>query len=163
MTALAARVRRLSAAEWRVLGESAVLAAVLEVALHVVPLARILQAIEGRALQRGSSLDRPAQERIARLARWPSRVLPLPATCLRVALVQVAVLRRRQVPATVRFGVRRHVEGGELEFHAWADSNGPFDDPASADGYGAFEPVAAGAISRSARWSPPAAPPGVAV
>jgi hypothetical protein len=163
LAALAARARRLSAAEWRVLGESAALALLVEAALHLVPLARILQAVEGRALQDASPLDRAAQARIARLARWPSRVLPLPATCLRIALVQVAVLRRRQVPATVRFGVRRSLDGGELEFHAWADSGGPFDDPAGVDGYRAFEPVAAGAISRSARWSPPAAPPGVTV
>jgi transglutaminase superfamily protein len=162
LAALAARARRLSAAEWRVLGESAALAVIIEVALRLVPLARILQSIEGRALQHASPLDRAAQDRVARLARWPSRVLPLPSTCLRVALVQVAVLRRRQVPATVRFGVRRPV-GGELEFHAWAESDGPFDEPAGVDGYRAFEPVAAGAISRSARWSPPAAPPGVAV
>jgi hypothetical protein len=182
VAALAARARRLSAAEWRVLGESAALAVIIEVALHLVPIARILQAIEGRAPQQASRLDRTAQDRIARLARWPSRVLPLPATCLRVALVQVAVLRRRQVPATVRFGVRRAVDtsggpersaatssggpersaatSGELEFHAWADSDGPFDDPAGVDVYRAFEPVTARAISRSARWSPPAAPPG---
>ena len=172
--ALAARARRLSAAEWRLLVESAALAGVVEVALHLVPIARILRAIEGRAIPHPSPLDRSAQERVARLARWPSRVLPLPATCLRVALVQVAVLRRRQVPATVRFGVRRAVDApggrersaatsGELEFHAWADHDGPFDDPAGVDGYRAFEPVTAGAISRSARWSPPAAPPGVTV
>ena len=161
VASLTARARRLSAAEWRVLGESTALAALIEIALHLAPLARILQVIEGRALQRTSPLDRTAQERVARLARWPSRVLPLPSTCLRVALVQVAVLRRRQVPATVRFGVRRSSGGGELEFHAWADSNGPVDDPAGVDGYRAFEPVGAGAISRNARWSPPAAPPGV--
>jgi hypothetical protein len=170
VAALAARARRLSAAEWRVLGESAALALIIEVALHLVPLARILNAIEGRALPHASPLERTAQDRVARLARWPSRVLPLPATCLRVALVQVAVLRRRQVPAVVRFGVRQVVvtpsgpersAAAELEFHAWADSDGPFDDPAGVDGYRAFEPVTAGAISRSARWSPPAAPPGV--
>ena len=154
------------------LGESAALALLIEAALHVVPLARILQAIEGRAVRHPSRLDRAAQERVARLARWPSRVLPLPATCLRVALVQVAVLRHRQVPATVRFGVRRVVTppggpersaatSGELEFHAWADSDGPFDDPAGVESYGAFEPVTACAISRSARWSTPAAPPDV--
>lgn len=163
LAALAARAGRLSAAEWRVLGESAALAVIVEVALHLVPLARILRSIEGRAPRRPSLLDRAGQDRVARLARWPSRLLPLPATCLRIALVQVAVLRRRQVPATVRFGVRRPIDGGELEFHAWADSDGPFDDPAAVDGYRAFEPVAPGAISRSARWSPPAAPPGVAV
>ncbi len=160
LAAIAARARRLSAAEWQLLAESAALALTIEAALHLVPLARILHAIEGGAIRRPASLDRPAQDRIARLARWPSRVLPLPATCLRIALVQVAVLRRRHVPATVRFGVRA-AASGELEFHAWADRDGPLDDPAGVDGYRAFEPVAASAISRSARWSPPAAPPGV--
>jgi hypothetical protein len=98
------------------------------------------------------------QERLARLARWPFRLLPLPGTCLRIALVQVAVLRRRGVPATVRFGVRRRA--GDLEFHAWADREGPIDDSTAAAGYRSFEPVPVTAISRNARWSWPAAPPG---
>ena len=62
---------------------------------------------------------------------WPgivkTRTLPLPSTCLRVSLVQVAVLRRREVPATLRLGVRR--EDGVLDFHAWVDCDGPLDDP----------------------------------
>jgi hypothetical protein len=154
--ALAMRARRLTAAEWRVLCESAVLAFVIEAALHLVPLARILRAIE-RPTPSPPVIDRAAAGRTARLARWPSRVLPFPATCLRVALVQTAALRRRQVPATVRFGVRR--AGGDLEFHAWADCDGPIDDPAHAADYRTFEPVPAAAISRNARWSSPGAPP----
>jgi hypothetical protein len=161
MAALAAGARRLTAAEWRVLGESAALAVAVEAALRLLPLARILHFVQERPLAGVPALDRAACERVARLARWPSRVLPLPATCLRVALVQVAVLRRRQVPATVRFGVQRGA-GGALEFHAWADCDGPIDDRAGAADYRTFEPVAAAAISRSARWSRPAAPPDVA-
>jgi hypothetical protein len=95
---LAARARRLSAWEWRVLGESAALAVIIEVALRLLPLARILQSIEGGPTVHRSRLDRAAQERVARLARWPSRVLPIPDTCLRVALVQVAVLRGVRCP-----------------------------------------------------------------
>jgi hypothetical protein len=105
--------------------------------------------------------DRAVQERLARLARWPFKLLPLSGTCLRIALVQVAVLRRRGVPATVRFGVRRRA--GDLEFHAWADRDGPIDDHTAAARYGAFEPVPVTAISRNARWSWPAAPPDGAV
>ena len=161
-TALAARARRLTAAEWGMLAESAGLALAIEIALHVVPLARILHRIQPDQATAAPALDREAQARVARLARWPSRVLPLPATCLRVALVQVAMLRRRRVPATVRFGVRR-AEGGGLEFHAWADCNGPLDDATGAAQYRAFEPVPVDAISRSARWLPPAAPTDVGV
>jgi hypothetical protein len=141
--ALASRVRRLTASEWRVLAESAAFALVVEAALHRVPLARILRAVE-RPIAACVPLDRVAAARIARLARWPWRVLPLPGTCLRVALVQVAVLRRRQLPAVVRFGVQRAQDGG-LEFHAWTDCGGPIDDAAGADGYRTFEPVTAAA------------------
>jgi hypothetical protein len=154
--AIAARARRLTAAEWRLLVESAMLAVAVEAALHLVPLSRIVRAVE-RPTAPTRPMPRAAAERIARLARWPSRVLPLPATCLRIALVQVATLRRRRAPAVVRFGVRR--AGEALEFHAWADCDGPLDDPAGGSRYGVFEPVTAAAISRSARWSPPAAPP----
>lgn len=155
--ALASRARQLTASEWGVLAESAAMALVVEIALRIVPLARILRAVE-RPIPASAVIDRATAGRIARLSRWPWRILPLPATCLRVALVQVAVLRRRQRPAVVRFGVRR-AQDGELEFHAWADCGGPIDDAAGAAAYRTFEPVQAAAISRSARWSPPAAPP----
>jgi len=154
---LAAGARRLTAAEWGMLAEAAALAGAVEVALRLLPLARILDVIHGRSTAGVPALDRDTQARVARLARWPSRVLPLPATCLRVALVQVAMLRRRRVPARVQFGVR-HAERGGLEFHAWADCEGPLDDAAAAEQFRAFEPVTADAISRSARWWPSAAP-----
>ena len=161
-SALAGRVRLVTAGEWVVLAESTVLAVGLEAALRLLPLARVLAAVHARRSSAGPmSPDRAAQERLARLARWPFKVLPLPGTCLRIALVQVAVLRRRGVPAIVRFGVRR--ASGELEFHAWADCDGAIDDHAAAAGYRSFEPIPATAISRSARWSWPAAPPDEAV
>ena len=153
---LASRARRLTAFEWRVLVESAVLALVVETALRVTSLARILRAVE-RPVTATEPIDRAAAGRIARLSRWPWRLLPLRSTCLRVALVQVMVLRRRQLPAVVRFGVRRATDG-ELEFHAWADCGGPLEDE-SAAAYRAFEPAAVAAITRSARWSSPGAPP----
>jgi hypothetical protein len=160
--ALAGRVRLVTAPEWIVLAESAVLAVGIEAAIRLWPLARVLDAVHGRhAAAHAPNPDRSLQERLARLARWPFKVLPLPGTCLRIALVQVAVLRRRGVPATVRFGVRGRA--GDLEFHAWADCDGPIDDQSAAAGYGRFEPVPVTAISRSARWSRPAAPPDVAV
>jgi hypothetical protein len=156
--ALAGRVRLVTASEWVVLAESAVLAVGVEAALRLLPLARVLDAVHGRRAGTGASTpDRAVRERLARLARWPFKALPLPGSCLRIALVQVAVLRRRGVPATVRFGVRRGA--GDLEFHAWADCDGPIDDHAAAAAYRSFEPVPATAISRSARWSSPAAPP----
>jgi len=149
--AFAWRVRRVTVAEWWLLCESAALAVGVEIALRCVPLARILRALEGRPVANRSPRDQAADERLARLARWPYRVLPLPSTCLRVSLVQVAVLRRRQVPATLRLGVRR--VGDVLHFHAWVDCDGPLDDHAGAASYRAFEPVPAAAVSRSARWS----------
>jgi hypothetical protein len=152
---LAGRVRRLTVAEWRVLGESAVAAIAVEAALRLVPLSRIVRAVE-RPAAPASPMRRDAAARVARLARWPSRLLPFPATCLRVALVQVAALRRHGAPAVVRFGVRR--VGTGLEFHAWADCDGPIDDAGGAADYRIFEPVPPASVSRTVRWSPPAAP-----
>ena len=149
--ALARRARRLCPAEWWLLCESAALAVGVELALRCVPLARILRAVEGHPLPVTPLRDRADVERLARLARWPYRMLPLPSTCLRVSLVQVSVLRRRQVPATLRLGVRR--EGDGLDFHAWVDCDGPIDDRAGAERYRAFEPISPAAVSRSARWS----------
>ena len=144
-----------------VVAESALLAVGVEAALHLVPLARVLAVVQRRPT-RPARLDRASQERVAKLARWPFRVLPLPGTCLRIALVQVAVLRRRGVPAAVCFGVRRG-DAGELDFHAWADCDGPLDDPAGSASFARFEPVTTEAITRNARWSPPAAPPDATV
>ena len=141
---LASRARRLTASEWRVLAESALLALAVEAALHVASLARILRAVE-RPVTAPTPIDRAAAERLARLSRWPWRLLPFRSTCLRVALVQVMVLRRRQLPAVVRFGVRRAADG-ELEFHAWADCGGPLEDDSAAT-YRAFEPAPVAAIS----------------
>jgi len=159
--AWAGRIRGVTAREWVVLAESAVLAIGLEAALRLLPLSTVLQVVQGRDVAGARSPDRASLERLARLVRWPFKVLPFRATCLRIALVQVAVLRRRQVPATVRFGVQRRTDH-ELEFHAWADCDGPIDDQAGAAGYRAFEPVTPAAITRSARWLPPAAPPDAA-
>jgi len=156
--ALAGRVRLVTPSEWVVLAESAVLAVGIEAALRFLPLARVLDSVYARRADgRATHPDRAVEERLARLARWPFKVLPLPGTCLRIALVQVAVLRRRGVPALVRFGVRRRA--GDLEFHAWAECDGPIDDHAAAAGYRSFEPVPVTAVSRNARWSWPALPP----
>ncbi|HEV8396912.1 MAG TPA: lasso peptide biosynthesis B2 protein [Vicinamibacterales bacterium] len=159
--AWAGRIRRVTAREWVVLAESAVFAIGLEVALRLLPLSTVLGAVQGRHVAGSPRPDRASLERIARLVRWPFTVLPFRATCLRIALVQVAVLRRRRVPATVRFGVQRR-NGHELEFHAWADCDGAIDDQAGAAAYRAFEPVTPAAITRNARWLPPAAPPDAA-
>jgi hypothetical protein len=132
-----ARALRLTAAEWSVLVESAALALVVEAALRLVSLRRVLALIQRTDVSQSSRLGRAEQQRIARLARWPFRLSPLPSTCLRIALVQVAVLRRRGAPATVRFGVRP-AGGSELEFHAWAECDGPLDDAADAARYRPF-------------------------
>ena len=157
--AIAGRVRLLTFPEWLVLAESAVLALGVEAALRLMPLTRVLAAVQPPVAP-APRLDRAARARVARLARWPFNVLPLPGTCLRIALVQVALLRRRDVPATVCFGVRR-TDAGELEFHAWAECDEPLDDAAGAAAYARFEPVtpAAAGITRTARWSRPAVPP----
>jgi hypothetical protein len=135
---LAAGARRLTASEWWLLAESAVLALVVEAALRIVPLTRILRALE-RPTPSPDAVDRAAVERIARLARWPYRLLPLPASCLRISLVQTAVLRRRGLPAALRLGVRR--DAGAVDFHAWVECGGAIEADAAA--YSAFDLAAA--------------------
>ena len=151
-TALAAGARRLTAAEWWVLAESAAVAFAIEGALRLVPQARILRAVE-RPVAPAAAIDRAAVDRLARLASWPSRLLPIPRSCLRVSLVQTAVLRRHGFPASLRLGVRR--AAGAVEFHAWVDCGGVIDDEAGVAGYAAFDPLPVSAVpaSRSARWS----------
>ena len=63
-----------------------------------------------------------SMQRIARSVRRMSRYVPA-ATCLAQSLVTVKLLEDAGFPARLRIGVARS-ESGELEAHAWVESNG---------------------------------------
>jgi hypothetical protein len=147
------RLSALSARDWQLLIEATVLAVGIEGALRILPLRRVVGWCQGsRTVARpriGATLDA-----LTTAARLPYRVLPWPSTCLRRSLVLTALLRRRGLPATVRFGVRRQAE--LLLAHAWVECDGALVDATSGEGYEALEPVlvSSAGINRIARWSP---------
>ncbi len=53
-----------------------------------------------------------------------TRRLPFGTTCLVDALAADAMLRRRGIDCTVRFGVRAPRGSGRLEAHAWLEHDG---------------------------------------
>ena len=147
------RLSALSARDWQLLIEATVLAVGIEGALRVLPLRRVVGWC-----QRSRTVARPwlgaTLDALTPAARWPYRVLPWPSTCLRRSLVLTALLRRRGLPATVRFGVRR--QAGPLLAHAWVECDGALVDAVSGEGYEALEPalVSPAGINRIVRWSP---------
>ena len=62
-----------------------------------------------------------AQE-IARLERSAVRHLILPTNCLEQSMTLLWMLRRRGMPAELRFGARK--EEGKFEAHAWVELGG---------------------------------------
>ena len=97
-------------------------ALVVEIALRVVSLLTIGRAIEwafrSRRVADTTVFD---VDRLARFAAAPYRLFRRKGTCLRESLVFSVLLRRRGVPAAIRFGVKR--EDG-LTAHAWVDIPG---------------------------------------
>jgi hypothetical protein len=134
-----------------VLAEAAVLAVLVEARLRLQPLSRVVAPAQGPGGRPSRWPVAPAG-RLAQLAAWPYKVLPLPSSCLRRSLLLAWLLRRRGFDASVRFGVRRRPSG--IEAHAWVACD-EIDGGDSPDQL--FEPLgadAASALSRSVRWSP---------
>jgi transglutaminase-like putative cysteine protease len=133
MSAWLDRFRRWTWADYATLGEVFVVALIVEIALRVLSLLTIGRAIEWAFGSR--RLDDPTAfdfDRFARFAAAPYRLFRRKGTCLRESLVFSVLLRRRGVPASIRFGVRR-AEGPSwsscpswpgLTAHAWVDSPG---------------------------------------
>jgi hypothetical protein len=145
------RARGLSATDWAVFAEAAVLAVLVEARLQVQPLSRVVAPSRPARPVRANWRAAPTL-RMAQLAAWPYRLLPLPSSCLRRSLVLAWLMRRRGLDAAVRFGVRRESSG--IEAHAWVTCDG-IDVGHSSDPR--FLPLGADAVaplSRSVRWSP---------
>ena len=116
MRAAARRLRTWSTADYFAIVESFVFAAIVEVALVLLPMSAILEMIEGIRPARRSRGRAIAPERLARFAAAPYRLLFVPPHCLRQSLVLCALLRRRGAAARVCFGVDRKPT---FAAHAW--------------------------------------------
>lgn len=71
---------------------------------------------------RGSELHRADSERVARAVRMAARHGLVRGTCLTRSLLLWHMLRRRGIPAEIRFGVRAARSG--MEAHAWVEQQG---------------------------------------
>jgi hypothetical protein len=122
MTVWRDRFRRWTWADYATLCEVFLVALIVEIALRAVSLLTIGRAIEwafgSRRLEDPRAFD---FDRLARFAAAPYRLFRRTGTCLRESLVFSVLLRRRGVPAVIRFGVKRE-EG--LTAHAWVDIPG---------------------------------------
>jgi len=122
MAAWLDRFRRWTWADYATLCEVFVTALVVEIALRVVSLLTIDRAVVW-AFRSPRVADATVfdVDRLARFAASPYRLFRQKGTCLRESLVFSVLLRRRGVPAAIRFGVKRE-EG--LTAHAWVDIPG---------------------------------------
>jgi hypothetical protein len=121
----AAWLHRLGRWTWRdyaTLSEVFAVAVIVEIALRVVSLLTIVRTIawafRGRQMTVSPTVD---FDRLARLAAAPYRLFHRKGTCLRESIVLSVLLRRRGVPAFIRFGVK--LEEG-LTAHAWVNIPG---------------------------------------
>ena len=90
---------------------------------------RRIQATLARRAPKGLShgeetARRATAERLAWCVRIAAAYGPWPAKCLQRSLVLWWFLRRRGLQGDLRIGVRRDVQSGELDFHAWVEYGG---------------------------------------
>lgn len=137
------KVVRLPAGERAILARAWILFLVVEVALRVVSLKRLLRLYRklSRAGRACPTAGGPSDARLAWLVEVAGRYAPINATCLRQALVLSWLLGRRGVATALRIGVAR--EGGVLSAHAWLEREGEVISGVS-DGH-RYEPLRAGA------------------
>jgi transglutaminase superfamily protein len=128
-----AKLRGLSAAEWRILATAWLLLLVAPLLLRVLPLRRLLGPPRRRRV------PRLPPERVARLVDIAARRVPS-APCLSVAIVTARLLARQGTAATLRIGVARRDE--RLAAHAWLECGGA----PLLDGVGDYTPILAVAV-----------------
>jgi hypothetical protein len=122
------RFRALSARDWLLIGEAAVLLLFVSVGTSVLRFRTLRHLLHRYGGSRGSSTAGLSFERVGRIA-WAvvavARRLPTRTTCLMEALAAEAMLRRRGCACDLRFGVRAPGGGsGALAAHAWIEHQG---------------------------------------
>jgi hypothetical protein len=125
MIALAARLRRLSSPERRLLAEATLTLALAALVIAVCPFGRAASLARPPAQAR----TREDEHRQAiNAVRWAilasARRMPWRAKCLERAFAAQWMLRRRSVPAVIHYGIANNNAG--LAAHAWVRA-GPFD------------------------------------
>jgi len=134
--------RRLEVAPTAV--EAAAALILVRIGLWTMPFAMLSRVVERICARRRQGADGGA-DRIGRIVVAVSRRLPLRTTCLVEAIAARAMLRRRGIDSTLRFGVRSGTVGGRaIDAHAWLECGGrvvvgEIDD---GRGYAALEPTA---------------------
>lgn len=120
----ARRVRDLAAADWLLLAEALATLAAASAAIRVLPFRRVVQLARFRVARprpRGSSnrdLDQAiwAVQAVARRVPWRT-------VCFQKGLALHWLLRRRQIPSLLHYGVGKEENGG-LAAHVWISVDG---------------------------------------
>jgi hypothetical protein len=113
-----AALRRLSAAETRVLLSAMFLVPLIGIALRVRGLTRVLRAI-GEVRPHAGMHPALESREIARLVGAVASRPPFRANCLVRSLVLKCVLARHGIASRLRVGVNK--QGQEFEAHAWIE------------------------------------------
>jgi hypothetical protein len=119
------KVFQLSPGERAVLVQAWGLFLLVDLALRILPLTRLLSLSKKAFLKQTSepALGLAASvPRLAWLVEIAGRYTPVTATCLKKAMVLSWLLARRGAQTEVRIGVARH--DGNLKAHAWLDYDG---------------------------------------
>ncbi len=119
------KVFQLSPGERAVLAQAWGLFLLVELALRILPVTRLLSLSKKVFLKQKSEPALglvPSVPRLAWLVEVAGRYTPVTATCLKKALVLSWLLGRRGTQTEVRIGVAR--EEGRLKAHAWLDYDG---------------------------------------
>jgi Transglutaminase-like superfamily len=116
------RARSLSLHDYALLFESVTLAVALELALWLMPFARVREWFRADENPTRSAVTPELHARLSRFAAGAYRLLPLPGTCLRHSLVLCALLGRRGMRGRLCLGVQKHA--GTLNAHAWVECEG---------------------------------------
>ncbi|HEY0414262.1 MAG TPA: lasso peptide biosynthesis B2 protein [Allosphingosinicella sp.] len=117
------RLRRLGAANWRLLAEALPALVAASIAIKLMPF-RQVAASASRAGRRG---DRPGDAAFLRKARWAvdawGERVPWRAVCFQRGLALHRMLRRRGIASMLHYGVRQAEEEG-VSAHVWVTVDG---------------------------------------
>lgn len=119
--------RRLKEIAWRdrlLLAETTAILAIASIAIELLPFRRVVGAVTRRS--RGNADEAASSSEIVR-ARWAveacARRLPWKIVCFQKGLAMQMLLRRRDVPTALHYGVAQDPERG-LSAHVWVTYEG---------------------------------------
>lgn len=117
------RFLRLSAADWRLLVEAALLLGLIAPGLRLLPFEAVRRLLARAPRMPAGSAKLPSAERVVWAVTVASRYVPRAGAgiCLTEALAAQTMLARRGYPARLRIGVVKDEES-RLQAHAWVVS-----------------------------------------